>query len=594
MKAPQMELLLAMHDKLASARHGEKDAVLAEACQKLGCTVQTVYRRFAAAGLHSGRKRRADAGRTAMPQRDLELVSGVLRASQRDNAKRLLTADVAVDMLKASGAIAQPLSAGRVLTLLRQRQLHPEQLERPTPSTQLRSLHPNHVWGIDASTCVLYYVKGGGLAAMDADAFYKNKPANLAQVLNDLCTRFVVADHYSGALKVRYFAGGESAAHMVDFLLWAVDRQDGVPYHGVPWILVLDRGPGNTSHLFKQMAEALRIELIYTGVGNPRAKGFVEKPQDIVERQLEGRFRFLPAQELSLDAINTMALQWAAAYCSSARHTRHGQTRYGMWMRIAPEQLRVPADMERLRDLASHAPVARRVANDMTISVAVKGHGTLVYDVARVPGAHVGGKLQVAVNLYRAPAIDVRFIDDTTGAEAWQTVEPLEHDQAGFRADAPVYGEEFRGAAHTDQDRQRTKLLQQAYRTPGQGLPSIEEAERARKAHAQAYAGVVDAMADVKATPVPAYLPRRGVELQADEPRNVVAPVLTVVEACKTLKTLLGEAYTPSIFSWVSSRFPDGRVPEDQLAGICAQFARPAAADADGERPALRAVGGAS
>ena len=78
-------------------------------------------------------------------------------------------------------------------------------------------------------------------------------------------------------------------------------------------------------------------------------------------------------------------------------------------------------------------------------------------------------------------------------------------------------------------------------------------------------------MADVRATPVPAYLPRRGTALDAPALRTVQARVLSVVEACKALKGELGDAYTPQVYGWVSAKFPEG-VPEDQLAGICAQF----------------------
>ena len=53
-------------------------------------------------------------------------------------------------------------------------------------ATALQSLHPNHVWLIDASLCVLYYLqaegKRSGLQVMDADKFYKNKPKALERI----------------------------------------------------------------------------------------------------------------------------------------------------------------------------------------------------------------------------------------------------------------------------------------------------------------------------------------------------------------------------------------------------------------------------
>ena len=70
-----------------------------------------------------------------------------------------------------------------------------------------------------------------------------------------------------------------------------------------------------------------------------------------------------------------------------------------------------------------------------------------------------------------------------------------------------------------------------AYLGKSPPFASLEQAAAARKAHAQAFAGQVDAMADVKATQVPAYLPRRATPLGVAE-RKVEARLLNVVEAC--------------------------------------------------------------
>lgn len=586
MNASEFEVLMSTRRAIAQAGRGAKAGLVIRAAELLGCSIPTVYRKLGAAGLAAGRSKRADAGSSVMTLAELRLVSGLLFTSRRQNDKRLMTIEDALDVLRASGAIASALSPARVAVLLRQHHLHPDQLAQPKPATELRSLHPNHVWGIDSSTCVLYYVRSGHLAAMDADAYYKNKPANVARVLNDLCTRYVAADHFSGAFKLRYYTGGETAENLVDFWLHSVTQQQGVPMHGVPFLLVLDQGPGNTSHLFQNLARRMQCEVIYTGVGNPRAKGFVEKPQDIVERHFEGRFRFMDAEQLDLAAINGMAAEWSAAHCSSRTHSRTGEPRYSTWMRITPEQLRVPASLELLQDLVTHEPETRRVDNTMSISFRVKGWPAQDYDLSTVPGAVVGGRVTVAVNAYRAPSIDVRTVDADTGEEVWQTVPPIERNSAGFRVDAPVIGQEFRTAAYTPVDRERNRITQEAYRSPGEGLPSLEDAARARKAHQQAYAGLVDPMADVRATPVPSYLPRRGTALDTPAVRTMVPVQLPVVEACRRLKQMMGEAYTPQVYSFVADKFRDG-VPEDLLPEIAAQFLQPAA----GATP-LRAVGG--
>ena len=83
----------------------------------------------------------------------------------------------------------------------------------------------------------------------------------------------------------------------------------------------------------------------------------------------------------------------------------------------------------------------------------------------------------------------------------------LLYDDNGFPLDAPIIGQQMRTATNTAVDEQRNRIKREAFRPqtqPGEALaplPSLEEAERARKRHAQAYAGVVDPMADVRATP---------------------------------------------------------------------------------------------
>lgn len=571
MNATEWETLIAARDALLKAGHGNKAEVTAAAAATLGCSVPTLYRKLEAAGLDTGRKRRKDHGVTAMSADEIELVGGMLFHSRRDNEKQLLTVEDTLDILSASGAIGTALSPGRVGQLLRANHLNAEQLAQQRPATALRSLHPNHVWQIDSSTCVLYYMKSGQLATMDRDEFYRNKPENFGRVMNDLCTRYAVSDHASGAFKLRYFLGGESARNLVDFWLYSVTKQPTSPMHGVPLIVMLDPGAANKGHLFTNLCRRMQVNVIINQVGNARAKGQVEKTHDLIERHYEGRFRFMPAGELTLDAINRMGEEWAATFCATRQHTRTKQPRYSVWMTITTEQLRVPASLEVLQELVSSEPETRRVDNMRQISFAVKGFGQQFYDVSTVPSAVVGSKVTVVVNAYRAPAIDVRIVDPATGEETWQTVEPIVRNALGFNEGATVIGEAYRTAANTAVEVQRNRITQEAYRPLGEALPTIEDAKKARKRHEQAYAGIVDAMADVKATPVPAYLPRRGTAMDAPPVRNVMAVVLTVVEACKRLRTELGDAYSPQVYAWVAAKFADG-VPEDQIASICAQF----------------------
>lgn len=584
LNATEWEAIAPLRAAWERAPHGKKGAVVDRLAELLGVTYQTAYRKLTAAGGETGRKRRSDAGTSSMTLPELQLVAGVLMASRRDTGKTLLTIEDALAILAQSGQLKTTLHPSQVSRLLRQHSMHPEQLAQPEPSIRMRSLHPNHVWQLDSSVCVLYYLPNGRLASMDADTFYRNKPGNVARALNDLCTRYAVTDHWSGTHAEKYYLGGESAQTVADFLAWCIWKRDDVPFHGAPRYLMLDPGPGNKSRLLANMLKRLDIEPLIHAAGAARVNGQVENMHQRIERHFEGRLRFVDRAEIDLDKLNAMLQRWSIADNSSAKHSRHGEPRYSMWMRIQPEQLRVAASLQALRDAAMHEPEQRTVKNDKRIPFDGRA-----YDLSLVPGVAVGQKVLVAQNPFRAPAIDVQVVDRDTGEEHWQIVEPERVDDAGFPLSAPVIGEGHeRRAAFAAQDQQRGKLLQQAYQV-GDFLPTQEEAQKARKAHQAAYAGVIDPMADVNATPVPAYLPRAATPLPLAE-RRIEVQRLTTVEAAKRLRELLGDAYTPQVFTHLATNHADG-VPEDQLGAIADLF-QPLQVQPEAEATGLRLVSG--
>lgn len=578
----EYEILARLRGQLADVARGGKAAIVGEAARTLGCSVQTVYRKLEEAGFDSQRKRRSDAGESILTEAELRLVAGVLLASMNQKGQRMPVA-TAIDMLHASGQLSTLVSEATVSRQLYQRRMHPAQLIQPTPSVQLRSLHPNHVWQVDSTTGAYYYLPGGRLRWMPEDEFYKNKVANLVKASSDLLTRYAATDHTSGSFKQRYYLGGETIANLLDFLVWAIWKQDDSPMHGAPFILMMDPGGANKSLVVRNFCKRLGIEPINHAAGSARVTGSVEKSHDIARMHFETRLRFVEPGDVTLDWLNARISAWAASHCSNRTHGRHGRTRFGVWMTIQAEHLRVPASVEALRECAVREPETRRVANDKTITF---GSPSRTYDLTLVPGVAVGLKVTVAQNPFRAPAIDVQFIDPDTGEETWHVVEPAVHDEHGFRVDSPVIGQDMRTAAYGDVDHTRGELTRQAYRT-GDGLPTLQEAARMRKQHAKAYADQVDAMADVDANPAPAFLPRRATPIALPE-RRVEAKRISVVEAAIELKRRLGDAYTPQVYADLNSRFPDG-VPEDQIATLAAELAAPIAPAGDA---GLRLIGG--
>ena len=567
MNATEWATAMAARTALGNAPRGAKKAAAEQLAQQMGCSVATIYRRVDELGLGAGRKRRTDAGKSSVTAEELELAAGVLLASTNQKGQHMPLV-TAVEILQANGKLSS-ISASTVARQLYAAQKHPQQLAQPSASVELRSLHPNHVWQIDSTTGAYYYLPGGRLRWMPEDEFYKNKTANLVKASSDLLTRYAAADHTSHAFKCRYYLGGETAENLLDFVTWSIWKQESSPMHGVPRILMMDPGAANKGHLMRNFCQRVDIALRHHAAGAANVTGSVEKVHDLVRMHFESRLRFIDPKSVNLDMLNAEIETWVKGYCATRAHGRHHRTRYGAWMEIRADrgELRVAASLEALREAAHREPEQRRVSNQLTITF---GKPMQTYDVGRVPGVRAAGHVTVVQNVFRAPAIDVLVIDAETGEETWQVVEPIEKDAWGYNVDSVVIGEDMRSARNSVVDDSRNALTKKAYSSPNESLPTLEEAAKARKRHAQAYAGVIDAMADVKATPTPSYLPRRGTPIETSM-RTVVAQVISVVEACKRLKLELGDAYSPQVYAWVSAKFADG-VPEDQLTSICAQF----------------------
>lgn len=584
MNPAELEILSDVRWRLAGAGHGAKDRIVQDACLHLQCSHQTLYRKLRAVGFESGRKQRKDAGERTLSTEQIRLLSRVLMASYNRKGQRMpieTVLEMVAQSVRANGDEWPDVSPSTASRQLYEWKLHPEQLSMPEQSVQLTSLHPNHVWQVDSTTGAYYYLPAGRLRWMDEAEFNKNKVANLVKASTDLLTRYCAADHTSHAMKVRYYLGGESARNLLDFMVWAIWRQESSPMCGVPLILMTDQGPANKSLAFALFCRRLSIEHIMHAPGRARVTGSVEKAHDLARMHLETRYHFSDAADVTLEKLNADAEAWAAAYCSSRVHTRHHRTRFGGWMEISryPGALRMPASLEVLREAATSEPVSVRVRNDKRI--AFKGQ---VYNLELVPGVIAGLQVLVAVNVYRHPAIDVQSADG--GEAAWHVVEPEVANEWGFDG-RRVIGEGFESPRKDALDHARDSGLREAYRT-GDGLPTLEEAKALRKANARAFAQTIDPMADVKAVTVPTYLPRRA-ELLELPGRRVEARRISVVEACRAIKSRIGDAYTAAVFEGVSASFPDG-VPEDAIDALCKRFG-PVALD-DSAAVGLRAIGG--
>lgn len=553
----------------AAAPAGGKQAVLKAACQELGISLPTLYRHLDKVTVKPERKQRSDAGAVQLPRAEAVLISAMLMVSHRKSNKRLMSIGHALEVLRANGEVraertdaatgeVTPLSDSAVARALRGYGLHPDQLNRATPAVELRSLHPNHVWQVDASLCVLYYLKVGtkesGLQVMEHDKFYKNKPANLARIAADRVWSYEVTDHSSSSIYLEYVMGAESAANLTNVFINAIQERTGEPFYGVPRILMMDMGSANTSGLFANLARRLQVQLIAHAAGNARATGQVEKSRDLIERSFEAGLRLAPVADLQ--ELNQQARRWAKWFNANKVHSRHGRTRYEQWMTITAEQLRIAPSVDLCRELLTHEPESRKVSD--TLTVQFKGRE---FDVRSVPNVMVGEKLKLAINpwvLEAAMVVDT----DAEGNELLISVPVVARDDAGFREDGNVIGEDWSRPADTQLDSNRTEVAMAAYDASSQ-----EELDAKRKGKAVPFGGRIDPYKPMEQAPERRFMPKRGTDLVTNVITTAApARLLTGFEAAAELRRMgieMNREKAAQLLSW----YPDG-VPEDELQAL--------------------------
>lgn len=582
MSAVLTEQLVAVAHAARNAGHGAKGAIYEAACKNLGLSYATLQRKLKEVAVTSPRKRRSDAGQSALTRDEAMMVSALLMESTRKNGKRLYSVVDAMTALRANGMIRAdqvdaesgevvPLSESTVQRALRMYGLHPDQLLAPAPVTELASLHPNHVWQIDASLCVLYYLKpsadqqANGLRVMDHAEFYKNKPRNVARIANDRVWSYEITDHTSGWIYVEYVMGAESGENLCSVLINAMQERGGADMlHGVPRILMLDAGSANTAAMTRNLCRSLGIDMEVHKVGNARATGQVENARNIIERKFEPGLKFQPVN--GLDELNVLARKWRMHFNATAVHGRHGKARSAVWQAILASQLVKAPSVEVCRELAIAAPESRKVSPKLRVSFLGRE-----YDVSSVPGVMVSEKLMITRNPWRDDAAQVVLVGDD-GHEAFHVVAEVKKDEFGFAESSARIGESYKSHAETPAQSALKEIEQLVT-----GTNSQAEAEAARKSKVLPLGGRFDPYKHIEDATLPTYLPRRGTAHDLHAP-VVEYPPLSHVEAAKRLKPLVeasGGNWTGERFQWLAQRFPGG-VPQDQFDDLVAELTGPA------------------
>lgn len=578
------EYLCELARRLEAAQHGGKGALLAEACALYGWSTGKLYAELERqAGWTSGRKTRADKGRTRQGEDALAMVAAMQRGSVRANGKQTMFTPVAASIAANNGQEIV-VSTRQLNRLTRARRLNVRQQAESHAPVQLRSLHPNHVHQVDPSLCLVYYMRGEQKIIRD-DEFYKNKLDRLAKV-QFKCWRYVMYDHASGLVLPWYVtAAGESPLNLFKFLMHAWGQQPGRRFHGVPKVLMWDKGSANTASAVQNVLRALEVQSITHAPGNARAKGGVEGGNNLVETQFESRLRFDPVH--NVEELNAAASAWAEAYNANAiphqdtRLRRNGMepvSRYDLWMKIRQDELRILPPFEVCQAFLEGKTVTRKVARDLTITFAhPRAGGSRIYNVAGLAGVCGGDTLEISPLLFGDCAISLR-VPRFDGEDLVYRLEPeaQDLDAYGRPLSAPVIGETY--ARRPDSDADRAGKALDGLLFPGM---TADQMDKARRSNAALMGGMVDAVRHLEHIEIPAALPRRGTDINVAAPL-FEAPPLTHFEAAKALRSRGIER--PDLHTWLVAQYPDG-VPEAELDNVVATLR------GTNQAPRLQAVG---
>jgi hypothetical protein len=476
--------------------------------------------------------------------------------SRRKSNEIPLPAVDAKMILDDSGIETGNVSASRFIARLRQEKISAKDMLRPTPHQRLLSKHPNHVWQFDVTNCLQYFLDAKGLGERDTEmTMYKNKIVKTAKAIKKELLRYVVVDHCSGAFYMQYFyASGEKAADGSAFLFRAMRPKDELikqlwngesapklgkfRMHGVPFMLVVDRGSIATAKANQALFEALRIELNMHMPGNPRAKGAVEGMMKYINR-FEARLKF--QRPADLNELNRWALDWCI-YINAAVKMRDIAPRSVLWSYITAEQLRLCPEEDLFRLLIKEPTISRIADGSRIISVDSRHY--------QVPDSQAAGqRVMVVRHPYEYPNVEVHF-----NGNVW-LCQPIPEDQYGRLANGTHYGD-YKTPKYTETQHAKTEMEKTAetwgltFKGTGDKRMAVPppvgfESPLQIFGHHADKVGNIEFM-EKRGTPLDINHPEEPENKQirsdaAEVPRTVAARMISVTELLKRLRAEMGK-----------------------------------------------------
>lgn len=590
-----LQQLFTLRDALTCPSLGSGRTELVESFSKsIDRSANTVWRWLKDhTGYDTGRKKRSDAGSSLMPAETLEMLAGLKREARRGNGKDTTGTPVAMNIAHGNG-IALPVGKSRINAMMRERRLDVATVAAARNTIQLRTEYPNHLHQIDPSLCLIYYMKGKQ-RIMRSEEFYHNKLDNYAKVQHKVW-RYVRYDHASGSVDVRYFeAAGENQTSLFEFLLWTWGKQDRRVSHGIPKMLLWDKGSANTSAAIKSLLDALGVDHQTHQAGHAWAKGGVEQANNLVETHFECRLRFEPVD--SIEQLNAAAENWVRDHnanaimhveCRVKRASGELLVRDELWQRIlqTPQYL-IAMPERRVCAYFLHGTEQSRQVRNLRISFVHPELGkSHQYDLT--PWAeYLGNGIQVKVwpMLLKQGALRVEI--SVIGRDPLMVEVPAvtEFDEFGRDINAQMIGEYSRAAMTFDEAAEK-RLVQAAF-----GIDATRDtAESARAKQQKPFAHLNEGKGLVahshlgkEALPqrlLPAATPLNTTDIATARGNKVEFPPLSLMEFAKSMV-----GWKPEFAAVVTQRYPDKRIPAADVDALKARLLR-------GEQAPLVVVGG--
>ncbi|HEY3309875.1 MAG TPA: hypothetical protein VGJ93_15595 [Desulfuromonadaceae bacterium] len=532
-----------MVSELKEAKPSERKAVLKRYGEQYGYSMKRLYEIAGNFGFKSDRKTRFDKGVGKLTEEQIEFVAATIYKTGRENKGPIMPVENAMEFAIDNGIMTRgEVSVGTMQRILREREMDKKRLNAPTPHTEMRSEHPNHVQLVDSSTCIQYYLDDGGMKIMRQDEFYKNKFENFKKVKTPL-QRYILTDHFSGFMFVKYYlSAGETAENLFDFLCcaWEAKGEANFPFRGVGFILLMDGGcRAKARAMGDGFWHGIGVEIPPGTPGNSRRQGSVEVSHNIWEMWFETRLRIDPAT--TLDDLNRKARGFCIWMNATREHSRTKMTRLSCWLMIKKEQLRELPERSVLQDLMNKPEEERTVTNHR-ISFENKEFNL------KHAGIPHGSKVMVIKNIWKWKdgIITVSYNNHLYEAQA---IEKLPAELGGFSANAAIIGQQYKAQPETATQKAVKRLdeLATGSRQPDKKAMPF--------AGLNAFEGFAEKVANLST------IPKRGTPIEIA--RNSGPAQISIIEMFKRLRNA-GASITPTLNRELRAEF--GESIESKLA----------------------------